>query len=100
MKTLKIIIQVLRRSLLGLLIAYWVIFICYTVEKFITGGSSSVVGWYGHIDASVLHRGDEWYLAKWSWETFLVKQLAILAITLSLHLFEQRSKRMPGNQDN
>lgn len=45
MKTLKIIFQLLRRCLMGLFLAYWVIFILYTAEKFVTGGSSAVVGW-------------------------------------------------------
>jgi hypothetical protein len=44
MKALKIIFQLIRRCLMGLFVAYWVIFIFYTVEKFITGGSSAVVG--------------------------------------------------------
>ena len=48
----------IRHCLMGLFVAYWVIFIFYTVEKFITGGSSAVVGWYRHIDSSVLQRGD------------------------------------------
>ena len=100
MKTLKIIFQLLRRCLMGLFIAYWVIFIFYTVEKFVTGGSSAVVGWYRHIDSSFVQRGDGWFLTKWSWETFLVRQLAILAITLALYFVERRSKRMPRNQDD
>jgi hypothetical protein len=100
MKTLKIIFRLLRRCLMGLFIAYWVIFIFYTVEKFVTGGSSAVVGWYRHTDSSVVQRGDGWFLTKWSWETFLIRQFAILAITLALYFVERRSKRMPRNQDD
>jgi hypothetical protein len=100
MKTLKIIFQLLRQCLMGLFIAYWVIFIFYTVEKFVTGGSSAVVGWYRHVDSSVVPRGDGWFLTKWSWEKFLAKQFAILAITLALLFVERRSKRMPRNQDD
>jgi hypothetical protein len=39
MKAFKIIFQLLRRCLLGLFIAYWVVFVFYTAEKFVTGGS-------------------------------------------------------------
>ena len=97
---LKIFFRLLRRCLIGLLIAYWVIFTFYTGEKFVAGGSGAVVGWYRHIDSSVVHRGDGWRLSKWSWETFLVIQLAILAVTLTLYFVERRSKRMPRNHDN
>jgi phosphotransferase system glucose/maltose/N-acetylglucosamine-specific IIC component len=98
MKTLKIVLRLLRSCLLGLLIAYWVIFIFYTVEKSITGGSSAVVAWYKHIDSSVVQRGDGWFLTKWSWEKFLVRQFAILAITLALYFIARRSKRIQRNQ--
>jgi len=70
MKMFKIIFQLLRRCLLGLFIAYWVVFVFYTVEKFLTGGSSAVVGWYEHIDSSLVHQGDGWFLTKWSWGKF------------------------------
>lgn len=75
MLTFKIIFQLLRRGLMGIFIAYCVIFIFYTVEKFATGGSSAVVEWYKHIDSSPLvQRGEGWFLPKWSWEKFLAKQ--------------------------
>ena len=100
MKTLKIIFQLLRRCLMGLFITYWVIFIFYTVEEFVTGGSNAVVGRYRHIDSPVVQRGDGWFLRKWTWEKFLVRQFAIFAITLALYFVERRSKRMPRNQDD
>jgi hypothetical protein len=100
MKAFKIILQLLRRSLMGLFMAYWVIFIFYTVVKFVTGGSSAVAGWYRHTNSSVVQRGDGWFLSKWSWEKFLAQQFAILAITLTLYFVERRSKRMPQNQDD
>jgi hypothetical protein len=98
MKALKIIFQLIRRCLIGLFVGYWLIFIFYTVEKFITGGSSAVVGWYRHIGSSVVQRGDGWFFTEWSWEKFLVQQFAILAITLALYFFEQRSRRMSRNR--
>jgi hypothetical protein len=100
MKTLKTFFQLLRRCLLGLLIAYWVIFIFYTAEKFVTGGSSAVVGWYKHIDSSLVHRGDGWFFAKWSWKKFLAGQFATIAITLALYFAGRQSKPMPRNQDD
>ena len=98
MKMAKIIFQLLRRFLLGLLIAYWVVFVFYTAEKFLTGGSSAVVGWYEHIDSSLVHRGDGWFLTKWSWGKFLAGQFATLAITLALYFAGRQSKGMPRNQ--
>ena len=67
MKTFKSILRLLRRCLMGLFIAYWVIFILYTVEEFVTGGSSAVVHWYKHIGSSIVQRGDGWFIPKWSW---------------------------------
>jgi hypothetical protein len=100
MKALKIIFQLLRRCFMGLFVAYWAILIFYTLEKFVTGGSSAVVGWYMHIGSSLVHRGDGWFLTTWSWEKFLAKQFANLAITLALYFAGRRSKRMPRNQDD
>jgi hypothetical protein len=101
MKTFKVVFQLSRRCLMGLFIAYWVIFIFYTVAKFVTGGSSAVVEWYKHIDSSPLvQRGEGWFLTKWSWEKFLAKRFAILAITLALYFVERRSRPMPRNEDD
>jgi membrane protein implicated in regulation of membrane protease activity len=86
--------------LMGLFITYVGIFIFYTAEEFVTGGSSAVVGWYMHIDSSLVRRGDGWFLTKWSWEKFLVQQFAILAVTLALYFAERRSKRVPRNQED
>jgi hypothetical protein len=98
MTALKIIFRLLRRFLMALLIVYWLIFICYTTEKFVTGGSAAVVSWYMHIDTSPVHRGDGWFFTQWSWGKFLARQFAILGITLALCLVERRSRRVPVNQ--
>jgi hypothetical protein len=95
MKTLKMFFEMLRRVLLGLFIVYWVVSIFYTAEKFFTGGSSAVVGWYKHIDSSLVARGEGWFLTKWSWKRFLAGQFANLAITMALHFAGRQSKRMP-----
>ena len=100
MKTLKNFFQLLRRCFLGLLIAYWVIFIFYTAEKFVTGGSSAVIGWYQHIDSSPVHRGDGWIFAKWSWEKFLAGQVVTLAITVALYFAGRQPKRMLRKEDD
>lgn len=80
MKALKIIFQLLRRCLMGLFVAYGVIFIFYTVEKFVTGGSSAVVVVYAYrLIACPARRWvvlDDMELGK-----FLAKQFANLAIT-------------------
>jgi hypothetical protein len=78
MTAFKIIFRLLRRCLMGLFIVYWLIFICYTTEKFVTGGSAAVVGWDMHIGTSLVHRGDGWVFTQWSWGTFLARQFAIL----------------------
>ena len=83
---------------MGLFIGYWLIFIFYTAERFVTGGSSAVVGWYMHIDASPVRRVDGWVFAQWSWGKFLGRQLAILGITLALCLVERRSRRVARNR--
>jgi hypothetical protein len=76
----------LRRVLLFLLIFYWVIFIGYTVAKFIEGGPRSVAAYY-------------WYIAcenriepcPMNWGAFWFAQGVYLAITLLLCFFEWRS---------
>ena len=90
MNILKMILRLLRRCLMWIFVAYWVIFIFYSFEELITGGSSAVVEWYKHIGSSLVHRGDGWFLTPWSWGEFLAQQVAILAITLGLYFFERR----------
>ena len=90
MKTLTMIIRLVRRRLIWILTAYWVTFAFYTAEKFLTGGSVSVVSWYEHIASSFVRRGDAWFLTPWSWNKFLAQQATILAVTLALYFFEWR----------
>jgi hypothetical protein len=86
MNFLKLIARLLRRGFLWLFLAYWMMFIGYTVTNFVVGGSSEVVRWYEHIDRNSL----QW---NWSWKRFLARQLLILAITLTLWFFARRSAR-------
>ena len=90
---IKTIIRLLRRSLLAILFGYWLIFRCYTAERFVTGGSSAVVGWYKHISASPNALRDGWHFVPWSWGRFLAAQLAIFGATLALCLVERSQGR-------
>jgi hypothetical protein len=99
MTIFKTIFRLLRRCLMALFIGYWLIFIFYTAEKFVTGGSSAAVDWYMPIDASPVRQGDGWVFTQWRWGTFPGRQFAILGITLALCLMEVRSRRVPRNSE-
>ena len=75
-----------------LLIAYWVVFIGYTITYWITGGPSAVVGWYKHISIPPFHVD-----APLKWEKFLGGQVAILAITVALWFFGRRPTDLARN---
>ncbi len=62
MNSLKMILRLLRRGLIWLLIAYWVVFVSYTIMHPITGGPGAVVVWYRHIARTPF---------QWNWELFL-----------------------------
>jgi hypothetical protein len=64
-----------------LLIAYWVVFISYTIMHLVTGDPGAVVVWYRHIAGAPF---------QWSWGVFLAQQIGILAITLALCFFGRR----------
>jgi len=81
MSTIKTILLFLRRTLLFVLIAYWMGFIGFTIEKLAAGGLRAVVGFYIHIAGAPF---------EWNWKVFLAQQLTILAITLVLCFFEWR----------
>lgn len=75
MSTLKMIIRLLQRGLMWLLVAYWVVFVGYTIMHLVSGGPSAVIVWYRHIAKMPF---------KWNWGTFLGGQVVILAITMAL----------------
>src|SRR5262249_46650379 len=93
----KVALRLLRRGLLALLIGYWLIFLLYTVERFVTGGSSAIAAWYMHISLRIVPRGDGWILEQWSWGKFLARQFVLFGITLVLCLVERQSRRAPSN---
>jgi hypothetical protein len=81
MNSFKLIFRLLRRVLAWLLIAYWVVFVSYTIMHLITGGPGGVVVWYRHIARAPF---------QWNWGVFLAGQMIILAITVVLCIFERR----------
>lgn len=84
MNTFKAILRVLRRSLMWVLIAYWVIFVSYSMMHLITGGPGAVVVWYRHIARAPF---------QWNWEMFLAGQMLILAATVAVYFFERRGSQ-------
>ena len=81
---IKSIFRLILRGLLWLLGAYWLGFLGYTVKNLIAGGWTAVLAWYEHISGPVF---------KWDWRIFLVRQLAILGVTLILYFFDRRMAR-------
>jgi hypothetical protein len=88
MSLFKSIFRLVRRGLIWLLIAYWVIFFGYTIKNFAVGGPAAVVIWYRHIS----HVSGKPF--QWSWSGFLARQFAIFAITLALWFV---GRRTPGS---
>lgn len=71
----------LLQLLLAVLIAYWAVFVGYTISNFSRGGSQAVIGWYQHMSAtSVLTEGS---LGFHSWKPirFAIDQIVIVALT-------------------
>ena len=85
MSVFRIIFRLLRTGLTWLLIAYWVVFVSYTIKNLVIGGPGAVEAWYWHISDV----GGT--LAHWSWAKFLAKQIAILLITLGFFLSGRRT---------
>jgi len=76
------LIRLLGRLLLALLLAYWVIFILYSIGKMVLGGPHAVVAWYAHLEAE----GSAVFLPHWNPVAFLLRQLLIVGITAGLWL--------------
>lgn len=71
------LILLLGRLLLSLLLAYWIIFVVYSIGRMVTGGPGAVVAWYAHIETG----GDAVFLPHWNPVVFLLRQLLIAVIT-------------------
>jgi hypothetical protein len=87
MSLTKSILRLLRRGLVWLLIAYWVVFLGYTIKNLAMGGPRAVVAWYMHVS----YAGG--LPLQWSWGRFLARQVAILAITLAVCISARRSSK-------
>ncbi len=74
------LIRLLGRLLLALLLAYWVIFILYSIGKMVLGGPHEVVAWYAHIE----QEGSVVFLPHWNPVAFLLRQLLMAAVTAGL----------------
>ena len=74
------LIRLLGRLQLALLLAYWVIFIVYSIGKMVLGGPHEVMRWYEHIESE----GNVVFLPHWSATAFLLRQLLMVAITAGL----------------
>lgn len=83
MRFYRLILQVLRRALLYLLLAYWVVFGGYTLKYMVTGGLAAVIVWYRHISRAPF---------EWHWAAFLAGQILLLIVTVALYL---RGRRTP-----
>lgn len=92
MEVLVILRELLRfscRLLFAFLMAYWVIFVFYSIEKLIVGGPDAVVGWYQDVSSPLTSIDDGrggvgFRVEPWSLWSFLMRQLVVLAITAAL----------------
>jgi hypothetical protein len=83
------IIRFIVRLLFALLVAYWVIFLGYTIEKLTVGRTAAVVGWYQHVSSPFIpiddgRGGVGFRVDAWSLRSFLIRQLVILVITAAV----------------
>jgi hypothetical protein len=90
MNLIKIILRLLRRSLIWLLIAYWIVFVSYTIMHLAAGGPGAVVVWYRHIGGMPF---------RWNWWMFLAGQMVVLAITVTLCFLEWRHTEHDGTRN-
>jgi len=74
-------LRVISRALFWLLVAYWVVFIGYTVKNLVAGGPGIAVVWYRHISGGAF---------QWNWGVFLIQQVVILSVTLASGFFGWR----------
>jgi hypothetical protein len=86
MRLFRNILLFFRLVLLVLLLFYWVIFIGYTVSKYIEGGPARVAAYYWHIACE-----NRLEPCPMNWGAFWFAQGVYLAITLLLCFFEWRS---------
>jgi len=83
MNPIKTVLRLLLGCLFFILIAYWVVFITFTITLFISGGRDRVIHWYMHISSVGIQ-------FRWSWKEFVARHIANLAITVSLYFLMRR----------
>ena len=103
MEVLNILLNIFRfsvRFLFALFVAYWAIFLIYTMKNLVIGGPKAVVAWYEHIDTHIVRTESttETFglsIRSWDWKLFLERQVAILVLTaaVSVLVFRWRHKR-------
>lgn len=89
--TLRKLLHFACRLSFAFLVAYWVIFAFYSIEKLIVGGPQELVGWYQHISSPLISTNDGrggvgFRVLPWGLGTFLARQALVLAITVALAL--------------
>jgi hypothetical protein len=97
---LRNIVRFSVRFLFALLVAYWLIFLGYTIQKLTVGGTTAVVAWYQHVGSQLIPAdhgvdGVAFRLRPWSLLSFLTRQLTILVITavLAVPVFRWKKQR-------
>lgn len=75
---------ILRRLLLSLLLAYWAVFLVYTLGALARGGVDGVVSYYVHLLT-------EGVLRSWSPREFITTNCVLLAVTCALFAWDHRA---------
>lgn len=80
------LMRLLGVLLFAVLVAYWAIFVFYTLEKGIAGGPQTVLAWYRHVGSSYVQGGPDGSISfpRWSAARFLIQQGVLLAVTVGL----------------
>jgi hypothetical protein len=74
-------LRTISRGLFWLLVAYWLVFVGYTIKNLVVGGSDAAVVWYRHISGGAF---------QWHWGVFFAQQAVILGVTLASRFFGWR----------
>ena len=89
MRFLRGCLQFAVRCLLALLIAYWAIFVLYSVLNLSRGGPNAVLRWYEHVtmEGSPL-------IVPMNWTLFVFDQLFLVAATFGCFVLNRRWSRL------
>jgi len=67
-----------------ILIAYWLVFVGYSLTISLNRGPHNLIAWYSHIAGLQFH---------WNWMKFLAGQITILVVTVLFYLLMRRQRR-------